>query len=128
MRWTLAGAHLLLQIRVQVLNGDWRATLSRWYPGMQLTPEPKALSPRFFPLSSMNVASQTPKKRWGRYPELQFLSVCRGETYANRQQFPRFDRFGHVCLIAGEQHPAAVFGAGKSRQGSRGRASPGFGR
>ena len=42
MRWTLAGAHLLLQIRVQVLNGDWRATLSRWYPGMQLTPEPKA--------------------------------------------------------------------------------------
>ena len=42
MRWTLTGAHLLLQIRVQVLNGDWRATLSRWYPGMQLTPEPKA--------------------------------------------------------------------------------------
>ena len=42
MRWTLAGAHLLLQIRAQVLNGDWRATLSRWYPGMQLTPEPKA--------------------------------------------------------------------------------------
>jgi hypothetical protein len=26
-RWTLAGAHLLLQIRVKVLNGDWRATL-----------------------------------------------------------------------------------------------------
>jgi hypothetical protein len=42
MRWTLVGAHLLLQIRAQVLNGDWRATLSRWYPGMQLTPEPKA--------------------------------------------------------------------------------------
>jgi hypothetical protein len=42
MRWTLAGAHLLLQIRAHVLNGDWRATLSRWYPGMQLTPEPKA--------------------------------------------------------------------------------------
>jgi hypothetical protein len=42
MRWTLAGAHLLLQIRAQVLNGDWRATLSRWYPGMQLTPKPKA--------------------------------------------------------------------------------------
>jgi hypothetical protein len=42
MRWTLVGAHLLLQIRTQVLNGDWRATLSRWYPGTQLTPEPKA--------------------------------------------------------------------------------------
>ncbi|HZI74541.1 MAG TPA: ISKra4 family transposase, partial [Gemmatimonadales bacterium] len=38
MRWTPAGAHLLLQVRTQVLNGDWRATLSRWYPGMQLTP------------------------------------------------------------------------------------------
>jgi len=42
MRWTPAGAHLLLQIRVQVLNGDWPATLRRWYPGMQLMPEPKA--------------------------------------------------------------------------------------
>ena len=42
MRWTEAGAHLLLQIRAQVLNGDWRATLSRWYPGMQLTPKLKA--------------------------------------------------------------------------------------
>jgi len=40
MRWTPAGAHLLLQIRAQVLNGDWRSTLSRWYPGMQLTPKP----------------------------------------------------------------------------------------
>ncbi|MBW0001352.1 MAG: hypothetical protein JO015_19835 [Verrucomicrobia bacterium] len=42
MRWTPAGAHFLLQIRAQVLNGDWRATLSRRYPGMQLTPKPKA--------------------------------------------------------------------------------------
>ena len=42
MRWTEAGAHLRLQIRVQVLNGDWPATLSRWYPSMQLMPEPKA--------------------------------------------------------------------------------------
>jgi hypothetical protein len=32
MRWTPAGAHLLLQIRAQVLNGDWRVALSRWYP------------------------------------------------------------------------------------------------
>jgi hypothetical protein len=42
MRWTEAGAHLLLQIRVQVLNGDWRSTLSRWYPGMEVAPESKA--------------------------------------------------------------------------------------
>jgi hypothetical protein len=38
MRWTEAGAHLLLQIRTQVLNGDWRSPLSRWYVGMRATP------------------------------------------------------------------------------------------
>jgi hypothetical protein len=27
MRWSERGAHLLLQIRAQVLNGDWRPTL-----------------------------------------------------------------------------------------------------
>ena len=42
MRWTPAGAHLLLQIRTQVLNGEWRLTLARWYPGLQATPERKA--------------------------------------------------------------------------------------
>lgn len=41
MRWTEAGAHLLLQGRSQVLNGTWRATLSRWYPSVPLTPESK---------------------------------------------------------------------------------------
>lgn len=30
MRWTEAGAHFLLQMRTQVLNGDWLATLARW--------------------------------------------------------------------------------------------------
>jgi hypothetical protein len=45
MRWAEAGAHLLLQIRAQVLNGDWRATLSRWYPAMQVAPETKAALP-----------------------------------------------------------------------------------
>jgi hypothetical protein len=35
MRWTLVGAHLLLQSRVEVLNGDWRATLSRWFAGLR---------------------------------------------------------------------------------------------
>jgi hypothetical protein len=42
MRWTPAGAHLLLQVRAQVLNGEWRLTLARWYPGLQATPERKA--------------------------------------------------------------------------------------
>jgi hypothetical protein len=40
MRWTERGAHLLLQVRTQVLNETWRSTLSRWYPGMQLSIEP----------------------------------------------------------------------------------------
>lgn len=34
MRWTQKGAHLLLQVRVQVLNDDWRDTFCRWYPSM----------------------------------------------------------------------------------------------
>jgi hypothetical protein len=42
MRWTPAGAHLLLQIRTQVLNETWRGTLSRWYPAMEVTPETQA--------------------------------------------------------------------------------------
>ena len=29
MRWTATGVHLLLQIRIEVLNGDWRSTLPK---------------------------------------------------------------------------------------------------
>ena len=32
MRWTQKGAHLLLQVRTKVLDGDWRKTFERWYP------------------------------------------------------------------------------------------------
>jgi hypothetical protein len=39
MRWTRRGAHLLLQVRSQTLNGDLRETFGRWYPAM-----PKAAS------------------------------------------------------------------------------------
>ena len=42
MRWTKQGAHLLLQVRVQTLNGDLRDTFRQWYPGM--TPETENLS------------------------------------------------------------------------------------
>ena len=35
MRWTQRGAHLLLQTRVQVLNGDLRKTFERWFTGMK---------------------------------------------------------------------------------------------
>jgi hypothetical protein len=35
MHWTERGAHLLLQVRAQVMNGDLRDTFRRWYPGMK---------------------------------------------------------------------------------------------
>jgi hypothetical protein len=35
MRWTQQGAHRLLQIRTQALNGDLRGTFCRWYPGLE---------------------------------------------------------------------------------------------
>ena len=34
MRWTKRGAHLLLQVRVQTLNGDLKTIFRRWYPEM----------------------------------------------------------------------------------------------
>jgi hypothetical protein len=36
MRWSDQGAHLLLQLRVKVLNGELRQMFQQWYPGMQL--------------------------------------------------------------------------------------------
>lgn len=32
MRWTKRGAHLLLQVRVKVLNDELRDNFSKWYP------------------------------------------------------------------------------------------------
>lgn len=37
MRWTRRGSHLLLQVRVQVLNETWQSVFERWYPGMKQT-------------------------------------------------------------------------------------------
>jgi len=34
MRWTKEGAHRLLQVRIQVLNGELQQTFRNWYPGM----------------------------------------------------------------------------------------------
>jgi hypothetical protein len=36
MRWSERGAHVLLQVRTQVLNEDLHATFHRWYPEMQI--------------------------------------------------------------------------------------------
>jgi hypothetical protein len=43
MRWTRRGAHSLLQVRTQVLDGELRHTFCRWYPG--LSPEDDAVAP-----------------------------------------------------------------------------------
>jgi hypothetical protein len=40
MKWSKRGAHLLLQVRTQVLNGDLRDRFCRWYPGMKTEEEP----------------------------------------------------------------------------------------
>jgi hypothetical protein len=32
MRWSQKGAHLLLQIRTRVLNGELRDEFKKWYP------------------------------------------------------------------------------------------------
>jgi hypothetical protein len=42
MAWTPRGAHLLLQIRTRVLNGDLEATFQKWYPGFRAAPQPMA--------------------------------------------------------------------------------------
>ena len=39
MSWTERGAHLLLQTRTRVLNGELEETFRRWYP--QFRPEPR---------------------------------------------------------------------------------------
>jgi hypothetical protein len=35
MQWSKRGAHLLLQIRTRVLNGEWEDTFRTWYPGFR---------------------------------------------------------------------------------------------
>jgi hypothetical protein len=39
MQWSKAGAHLLLQTRVQTLNGDLSVMFKRWYPDMDIEAE-----------------------------------------------------------------------------------------
>jgi hypothetical protein len=39
MHWTERGAHLLLQVRAKLLNGELRQTFCRWYPRMKESSE-----------------------------------------------------------------------------------------
>jgi len=41
MRWSQRGAHLLLQVRTQVLNKELRGRFQQWYPGMSDEAEPE---------------------------------------------------------------------------------------
>ena len=41
MRWTPRGAHLLLQVRVNVLNNDLQEAFQRWHPGLSLSHQNK---------------------------------------------------------------------------------------
>jgi hypothetical protein len=41
MRWSQRGAHLLLQVRTQVLNKELRSRFQQWYPGMADESEPE---------------------------------------------------------------------------------------
>jgi hypothetical protein len=41
MQWTPEGAHLLLQVRTQVLNDDWEGTFRCWYPHFRPVPSPE---------------------------------------------------------------------------------------
>jgi len=42
MQWTPEGAHLLLQVRTQVLNEEWEDTFRTWYPCFRPVPTPVA--------------------------------------------------------------------------------------
>lgn len=43
MRWTKTGAHDLLQVQVQVLDGELKRTCERWYPGKGMRAECQAV-------------------------------------------------------------------------------------
>jgi len=65
MQWTHAGAHLLLQTRTRVINGELPATFRKWYPTFAAANElyapprrsPPAIFPRFLMLSKAREAS-----------------------------------------------------------------------
>ncbi len=46
MQWTPRGAHLLLQVRTQVLNEDWSQTFRTWYPSFRPIVSPSNALPR----------------------------------------------------------------------------------
>jgi hypothetical protein len=56
IRWSQKGAHLLLQIRTRVLNGELRDEFKKWYPNFDNQEEELPLAaylPQFFTLSNL---------------------------------------------------------------------------
>jgi hypothetical protein len=45
MAWNPRGAHLLLQIRPRVCNGEWEATCREWYSAFRAAAQPMAACP-----------------------------------------------------------------------------------
>ena len=43
-RWTMAGAHRLLQVRTRVLNRQLRDDFERWHPQLRAAAEPLRLA------------------------------------------------------------------------------------
>jgi hypothetical protein len=41
MQWLPKGAHLLLQMRTQVLNGELEQTFRKWHPGLRMVKDEK---------------------------------------------------------------------------------------
>ena len=45
MRWSMSGAHFLLQIRTRVLNDELRSCFEQWYPAIAANDEVEKLAP-----------------------------------------------------------------------------------
>src|SRR5262249_1102490 len=45
MQWSRRGAHLLLQVRTRVLNGEWEEIFRTWYPGFRQQAQSAAACP-----------------------------------------------------------------------------------
>lgn len=48
MQWSRRGAHLLLQVRTRVLNGEWEDAFRTWYPGFRPQAQSAAACPPGF--------------------------------------------------------------------------------
>ena len=66
MRWSQRGAHLLLQVRTQVLNKELRGRFQQWYSGMADEAESElraAAYPRSCPLSYLRGSGKEDQRR-----------------------------------------------------------------